>query len=123
MKRMIAGSLSRETRAVPGVLVGALSPVFGYVRNRIRLRWSLVGLAGAAVGISCTGLWGYLMHHAAISCWRDGSSSAPNRRDKCTGQCGHVGDSKNQNVELMISASWFPNAVGTVDEVASISTC
>jgi len=65
MERVIAGG-TQATRAVPGALIRALSPLFGYVRKRIWLRRSLVGLVAAAVGISCTGLWGYLMHHAVI---------------------------------------------------------
>jgi hypothetical protein len=54
------------TRTVPGVRIGAFSQALRYVRNHIWLRWSLAGLAGAAVCISCTGLWDYLMHHAVM---------------------------------------------------------
>jgi len=61
----IGGGISAK-RTEPGALIGAPSRVFGYVRNHIWLRWSLVGLAAAAAGISCTGLWGYLMHHAVM---------------------------------------------------------
>jgi hypothetical protein len=65
MERVIVGGIL-ATQAVPGVLIGALSPAFGYARNRIWLRWSLVGLAGAVVSICCIGLWGYLMHHLVM---------------------------------------------------------
>jgi hypothetical protein len=65
MKRMIAGGV-RATRAVPGVLIGVLPQAFEYARNRIWLRWSLAALAGGVVFISCTDLWGYLMHHAVM---------------------------------------------------------
>ena len=59
----IGGGIS-ATRTEPGAFMRAPSPVFGYVRNHIWLQWSLVGLAAA--GISCTDLWGYLMHHAVM---------------------------------------------------------
>jgi hypothetical protein len=65
MERMIAGGIL-ATRAVPTVLIGALSRVFGYVRNRIWLRRSLMGLAAAIVCISCAGLWDYVISHAAM---------------------------------------------------------
>jgi hypothetical protein len=62
---MIAGGVL-ATRAVPGSLSGALLRAVGYARNRIWLRWSVAALAGAVVSISCTDLWGYLMHHAVM---------------------------------------------------------
>ena len=65
MERVIVGGVL-ATRAVPGFLIGALLRAFGYARNRIWLRWSLAALAGAVVSISCTDLWGYLMHHAVM---------------------------------------------------------
>jgi hypothetical protein len=65
MERVIVGSVL-ATRAVPGVLIGVLSRAFEYTRNRIWLRCSLAGLAGAVVSISCTNLWGYLVHHAVM---------------------------------------------------------
>src|SRR5665213_3593781 len=65
MKRLIAGGIL-AMRAVSGVLIGALSRTSRYARNRIWLSWSLAGLIGAAVCISCTDLWGYLMHYAVM---------------------------------------------------------
>jgi hypothetical protein len=65
MKGMIAGGIL-ATRAVPGALIGALPRAFEYAPNRIWRRWSLAGLAGAVVSVSCTDLWGYLMHHAVM---------------------------------------------------------
>ncbi len=65
MERVIVGGVL-ATRAVPGFLVGALLRALGYARNRIWLRWSLAAFAGAAVSISCSDLWGYLMHHAVM---------------------------------------------------------
>ena len=63
MERVITGGFL-ATRAMRVALIGALSRAFEFARNRIWLQWSLAGLAGAA--ISCTGLWGYLMHHAVM---------------------------------------------------------
>src|SRR3979409_1982873 len=65
MKRMIAGGILAR-RAVPGALIGALSRAFEYARNRAWLQWSFAALIGAAVCISCTALWGYLVHHAVM---------------------------------------------------------
>jgi hypothetical protein len=65
MEPVITGSAS-TTRTVPGAMIGALSRAVGYARNRIWLRWSLAGLTAAAACIFCTGLWGYLMHHAVM---------------------------------------------------------
>jgi peptidoglycan/LPS O-acetylase OafA/YrhL len=65
MERVIVGGVLAR-RVAPGFLIGALLRALGYARNRIWLRWSLAALAGAVVFISCTGLWGYLMHHAVV---------------------------------------------------------
>jgi|ERR1700759_5337864 hypothetical protein len=65
MERVIVGGVLAR-RVAPGFLIGALLRALGYARNRIWLRWSLAALAGAVVSISCTGLWGYLMHHAVM---------------------------------------------------------
>ena len=47
-------------------MIGALRGAFGYVRNCIWLGWAFLGLAGAVVCISCTGLRGYLISHPAM---------------------------------------------------------
>ena len=65
MERVTVGGVL-ATRAVPGVLIRVLSRAFAYARNRIWLRWSFAGLAGAVVSISCTDLWGYLVNHAVM---------------------------------------------------------
>ena len=59
MEPVIRGNTS-ATRSVPG----ALPRLAGY--RRARLRWFLAGLAGAALCIFCTGLWGWLLHHALV---------------------------------------------------------
>jgi cytochrome c oxidase subunit IV len=65
MERVITGGVLAK-RVVPGILIGALSRMFGYVRNHTWLRWSLVSLTGAAVCVFCTGLWAYLISHAVM---------------------------------------------------------
>lgn len=65
MERAIAGGIL-AMRALPGVLIGALSRAFGYARNRIWLRWSLVGVAGALACITFNGLWDDVISHAAM---------------------------------------------------------